>query len=320
MKILAIETSCDETAAAVVENGRKILSSIVATSLPIHAQTGGVIPENAAREQLSYILPVIKEATDGHNFDTIAVTQGPGLIGSLLVGVEAAKALAWAKQLPLIAVNHLYGHIYAAWLSSDIPTLPAIALVASGAHSDLILLNTEHEITYLGGTRDDAAGEAFDKTARILGLSYPGGPAIAEAAKKGTAGLITLPRPMLYEDNFDFSFSGFKTAVRVLSEKQALNVADAAAEIEDAITDTLVTKTIKAANQYSVSSIILGGGVVANTRLREKFQKLWTGQLYLPEVKLSTDNAAMIGAAAYFHQNLVDPLTLVPNPSLSLQS
>lgn len=320
MKILGIETSCDETAAAVVDDGRKIVTNISATSLATHAKTGGVIPENAAREQLHYILPVIQESIAGTTYDAIAVTQGPGLIGSLLVGVEAAKALAWATGKKLIAVNHLHGHIYSSWISEREPKLPAVVLIASGGHTDLLLMNESHVRTYLGGTRDDAAGEAFDKTARLLGLAYPGGPKLSELAKHGQPGKVKLPRPMMNDDTLEFSFSGLKTAVRTQLNNGGFEEADMALEVEEAITDVLVTKTIRAAKKYKVNSIILGGGVVANVKLRKKFEKRWDGDFYFPEVKLAMDNAAMIAAAAYFERNYVDPLTLEADSSLSLVS
>jgi N6-L-threonylcarbamoyladenine synthase len=338
MKILGIETSCDETAASIVEDGRKILTNVIVSSLPIHQKTGGIIPENAAREQLHYILPIIKEATRDMSFDAIAVTQGPGLIGSLLVGVEAAKALAWASGKRLIAVNHLYGHIYASWLGERTPQLPAVVLIASGGHTDLVYmegskdlisdsrfhkydkrtLKPQHKLNYLGGTRDDAAGEAFDKTARLLGLPYPGGPSISNEARHGSEGKVILPRPMLGENNHDFSFSGFKTAVRTLVGKGGFETRDMAREIEEAITDVLVEKTIRAATELGTRSIIVGGGVVANYRLREKFTGQWKHDLFLPDPKLATDNAAMIGAAAHFQMNEVSPLEFEANSSLSL--
>jgi N6-L-threonylcarbamoyladenine synthase len=320
MKILGLETSCDETAAAVVEDGRKLISNVISSSEAVHAKVGGVIPETAAREQLKYILPVIEEATNDSDYDAIAVTQGPGLIGSLLIGVETAKALAYAKNLPLIPVNHLVGHIYANWLGEKEPILPAMVLVASGAHSDIVLMKNHGEFEYLGGTRDDAAGEAFDKAARLLGLPYPGGPAIDRDAKAGTAGKIKLPRPLASEDTYDLSFSGLKTALRVLHDKEKLNVPDAAAEVQEAITDVLTQKTLRAAGKYGVKSILLGGGVVANTRLREKLRERWSGKLFIPEVKLSTDNAAMIASAAFYNNHPVNPLELMADSSLSLQS
>lgn len=318
MKILGIETSCDETAAAVVKDGRKLLNNVTATSLTTHAKTGGVIPENAAREQLHYIIPVIQESIATTGYDKIAVTQGPGLIGSLLIGVEAAKALAWAESKPLIAVNHLHGHVYSSWLGGREPKLPAVVLIASGGHTDLLYMNEKHERTYLGGTRDDAAGEAFDKTARMLDLPYPGGPQISELAKHGQLGKVKLPRPMLNDDNLEFSFSGLKTAVRTLLTRGGVEKADMALEIEEAITDVLVEKTKRAARKYGVDSIILGGGVTANSRLREKFQERWDENLFFPDRKLAVDNASMVAAAAYFERNYVNPLELEADAALSL--
>lgn len=320
MRILGIETSCDETGAAVIEDGRKIISNIVSSSEAIHVTTGGVIPENAAREQLRFILPVIEEATKNASYDAIAVTQGPGLIGSLLIGVETAKALAYAKKLPLIPVNHLVGHIYANWLNLEEPKLPAVVLIASGAHSDIVLMTGHGRYEFLGGTRDDAAGEAFDKAARLLGLPYPGGPAIDREAKSGTPGKVTLPRPLSHEDTYDFSFSGLKTALRQIVERDHPTVPDTAAEVQEAITDVLVEKTVKVAEKNHVNSILLGGGVVANLRLREKIRERWPGHFSIPEVGLSTDNAAMIAAAAFYNNHPANPLKVLADSSISLQS
>lgn len=320
MRILGIETSCDETAAAVVENGRKIITNVISSSEAIHAQVGGVIPETAAREQLRYILPVIAEATKNTSYDAIAVTQGPGLIGSLLIGVETARTLAYANHIPLIPVNHLVGHIYANWLLETEPALPAVVLIASGAHSDLILMKGHGDWEYLGGTRDDAAGEAFDKAARLLGLPYPGGPSISKESVSGTVGKLNLPRPMIHDHSYDFSFSGLKTALRVLNDKTRINVPDAAAEVQEAIVDVLITKTVRAAKDHQVSSILLGGGVVANLRLRAKLREMWPGELFIPEIKLSTDNAAMIAAAAFYNNHPVDPLLVRADSSISLQN
>ena len=224
LKILGIETSCDETAAAVIENGTKILSNVVASSVDMHAETGGIIPENAARQQIKSIIPVISSALKKANvnkkdIDAIAVTYGPGLIGSLLVGIETAKTLSLLWKKPIIPVNHLVAHIYGNWLTEKgIPKFPALALVVSGGHTDLVLMKKHGEMKWIGGTRDDAAGEAFDKSARLLGLPYPGGPAISAEADKylannSKAGLKFFPRPMISENNFDWSFSGLKTAV-----------------------------------------------------------------------------------------------------------
>src|SRR5258706_4927345 len=310
MKILGIETSCDETAASVISvsenNDITLLSSVIASSLSLHAKTGGIIPEVAARNQISHIIPVISQALEkagipfkssdikSPDIDTIAVTYGPGLIGSLLVGVETAKALSFAWNKPLIPVNHLYGHIYANWIDTPslranenehgndiLPEFPAIALIVSGGHTDLVLMKSHKETVWLGGTRDDAAGEAFDKIGRILGLEYPAGPMIEELAKSGNAKTYLLPRPLKYDKSFDFSFSGLKTAA--LREIQKFSpptsqkslttqtISDIARDVQDAIIDVLVYKTMNAAKTYKVKSIILGGGVAANLTLREEF-------------------------------------------------
>jgi N6-L-threonylcarbamoyladenine synthase len=290
MKILGIETSCDETAAAVIEDGTRIISNVVASSQALHAKYGGIIPEKAAREQLKSIIPVIKEAmiTD---IDAIAVTFGPGLIGSLLVGVETAKSLALAWKKPLVPVNHLIGHIYANWLTADTPQLPAVVLLVSGGHSELVLMSDHGQFEFIGGTRDDAAGECFDKCARLLNLGYPGGPAIEKAAT--TPSKNPLPRPMINDKSFDFSFSGLKTAV--LNRKDE-NPNELAYELQEAVTDVLVKKTLAAAEKYRVETILLAGGVAANSRLREKLP-----QAHCPPINLCTDNAAYIAAAAFFN-------------------
>lgn len=333
MLILGIETSCDETAAAVIENGPstssglRILSNVVASSVELHQKTGGIIPEVAAREQLKCMLPVIQQAVQSakckvQNLDAIAVTNGPGLIGSLLVGVETAKTLAYVWNKPLIPINHLQAHLYANWLEDKNPEFPAIGLVVSGGHTDLVLMENHGQIKWLGGTRDDAAGECFDKAARVLGLGYPGGPAIsAEAEKLKTKNLklkTELPRPMIKEENFDFSFSGLKTAVINLTKNLKLKTKDRslqssvinalAFEIQEAITDVLVTKTIRAAQKYQVKSILLAGGVAANSRLREKFKLSIRHSpfvIFQPPPRLCTDNAAYIAACAYFNQKFV---------------
>jgi len=321
MKILGIETSCDETAAAVVEDGRKILTNMVASSVELHQKTGGIIPEVAAREQLKCIIPVIKEALGKEFIDAIAVTVGPGLIGSLLVGVETAKTLAYVWQKPIIPVNHLQAHLYANWLTPENkeyrikniePEFPAIGLVVSGGHTDLVLMKNHRQIKWLGGTRDDAAGECFDKCARLLGLSYPGGPAISQAASKFAIGKLEnsqlsfkLPRPMIEQENFDFSFSGLKTALRRSVPQGKLNselVSALAYEIQEAITDVLVEKTLRAAKKYQVKSLLLAGGVTANPRLREKITKTLLGyNLFIPQPQLCTDNATFVAACAYFN-------------------
>lgn len=345
MKILAIETSCDETGAAIVEgsakqNSVKILSNSLASSLSLHAKTGGVIPEVAAREQLKYILPVIDTALQDAgrpDIDAIAVTYGPGLIGSLLIGVETAKTLSFVWNKPLIPVNHLYGHIYANFISVisndkfqmtnfKSPEFPALALVVSGGHTDLVVIKDHGNLEWIGGSRDDAAGEAFDKIGRLIGLSaYPAGPAIEQAALKGTPKRFSFPRPMMHSDDFDFSFSGLKTAVlyavRKLGKFDEQTVADIALETENAIVDILVAKTIKAAEKYQVKSILLGGGVAANTKLKEQLELRIKNyelriELHIPPKFLCTDNAAMIGAAAIYNPTEVSWKELAANPQL----
>ena len=336
MIILGIESSCDETSAAILrceKNNLRLLSHVVASSLDLHAKTGGVIPENAAREQLRYILPVIQEASqeafnnsDGlKNIDKIAVTYGPGLIGSLLVGVETVRTLSYVLQKPIIPVNHMLGHVYANWLENADIAFPAIVLVVSGGHTDLLLIKKHGELKVLGGTRDDAAGEAFDKIGRLLGLSYPGGPAIENLAKNGNSKRFRFPRPLHDSGDFDFSFSGLKTAV--LREVQSLNalsdtdVADIARAAQDAIIDILIKKTFKAAEEHGAPSILLSGGVAANQTLRDSFQKRIEEtnaptRLVFPSKTFCTDNAAMIAAAAYFNPGEISWNELAANPEL----
>lgn len=308
MTILAIESSCDETAAAVIRDGREILSNIVSSSASLHEKYGGIIPEMAAREQVRCIIPVIDEALKtasitGKDIEAIAVTVGPGLIGSLLVGVEAAKTISLVWRKPLIPVNHVLAHLYANFLNTGTPPVfPCLGLVVSGGHTELYLLKNHQEISWLGGTLDDAAGEAFDKTARLLKLGFPGGPAIAAAAAEfriksrklrdqAFAGnhesRIKLPRPLMNDHTLNFSFSGLKTAVlrevKKLEEEGILTkrIAEISFEIEEAISDVLVKKTLQAAEIHKVKSIILGGGVAANQRLTEKLKfKIQNSKLY----------------------------------------
>ncbi|MQY66910.1 MAG: tRNA (adenosine(37)-N6)-threonylcarbamoyltransferase complex transferase subunit TsaD, partial [Dehalococcoidia bacterium] len=273
MKILAIETSCDETAAAVVEDGRRLLSNQIASQVEIHARYGGVVPEVASRQHLLSIIPILKQAmaeasVGWQELAGIAVTVGPGLAGSLLVGVNAAKAAALAHNLPLIGVNHLEGHLYANWLGDESIEFPLICLIVSGGHSDLVLVRGHGDYAVLGRTRDDAAGEAFDKAARILGLGYPGGPAIEQAARSGTAS-IPLPRAWL-KGSSDFSFSGVKTALlRLVEAGKISSAADAAASFQEAVVDVLVTKTVAVARERRAKQVLLAGGVAANARLRQ---------------------------------------------------
>lgn len=310
MIILGLETSCDETAAALVEDGTKIISNVVATSLDLHAKTGGIIPETAAREQLRVITSVIdqtlKEASlSPKEIDAVAVTQGPGLFGSLIIGVETAKSLSFAWNKPLVPINHLVGHIYANWLENPTPpTFPNLTLVVSGGHSELILAKGHGNFEWLGGTRDDAAGEAFDKTARVLGLTYPGGPAIQNAAKRVIKIANSLPRPLHDSSDFDFSFSGLKTAVVNLVKDKKLTSSEIdqmAAEIQEAIVDSLLIKTMKAAQKYQVKELLIAGGVAANLRLVEKAKEKFSGIVHAPSPKLCVDNGAMIASAAFFN-------------------
>jgi N6-L-threonylcarbamoyladenine synthase len=328
MKILGIETSCDETAAAVVEDGVKILSNQVASQVEIHARYGGIVPEVASRQHILAIVPILKQAmtdagTTWSDLDGIAVTNGPGLAGSLLVGVNMAKSITFAHNLPFTGVNHLEGHIYANWLvesnSGPVPVFPLLSLIVSGGHSDIVLMKGHGDYVLLGRTRDDAAGEAFDKAARILGLGYPGGPAIQQAAESGIASL-RLPRSWLKGTN-DFSFSGIKTALlRMVEEGKILNKANAAASFQEAVVEVLVTKTIAAAREYRVKQILLAGGVAANRRLRQWLVKDSPLPVLIPELKLCTDNAAMIAACGYFHfqAGKRDSLDLDVVPSLKL--
>ena len=307
--ILGIETSCDETAAAVVEDGSRIISDVVSSQIDIHARYGGVVPEVASRQHLLTIIPVVSQAmtkVSWQDINGIAVTFGPGLAGSLLVGVNVAKAIALAKKLPITGVNHLEAHIYANWLdSSSSPgekgrvKFPCLCLVVSGGHSDLVLMKGHGQFEKLGRTRDDAAGEAFDKAARILGLGYPGGPAIEQAARSGTP-CLPLPRAWL-KGSHDFSFSGLKTALWHLVHKGGVSVADAAASFQLAIVDVLVAKTIEAAKQLKVEQILLSGGVAANKTLAQHFLANSPVPVLIPPPHLCTDNAAMVAACGYYH-------------------
>jgi N6-L-threonylcarbamoyladenine synthase len=303
--VLAIESSCDETAAAVIADGRRELSNVVASQADLHAEWGGVVPEVASRQHVGWIVPVVDRALAEagvtlDELDGVAVTRGPGLAGSLLVGMSAAKALAWARGLPLVGVNHIEGHVYANWLGADEPRFPLVCLVVSGGHTDLVLM-TEH-LCYrrLGRTRDDAAGEAFDKVARILELGYPGGPAVQVAAQQGDDSHVALPRAWLPE-SYDFSFSGLKTAVLRLTQQADPPAAqDVAAAFQESVVEVLVEKTRQAAVEFGARTVLLAGGVAANARLRERMAAASPAPLFCPPLRLCTDNAAMIGAAGCF--------------------
>ncbi len=324
MKVLGIETSCDETAAAVVEDGIRILSNRIASQVEIHARYGGIVPEVASRQHMLAIIPIISQAmadngTTWSELGGIAVTVGPGLAGSLLVGVNAAKAIASARDLSVTGVNHLEGHIYANWLSGQVVSFPVICLIVSGGHSDLVLMRGHGDYVALGRTRDDAAGEAFDKAARVLGLGYPGGPAVQEAAAGGTAS-IQLPRAWL-RGTRDFSFSGVKTALlRLVEGGRVSSVADGAASFQEAVVDVLVTKTVEAAKEYRVRQILLSGGVASNELLRRRLVEGSPLPVLVPEPVLCTDNAAMVAACGYFRfkAGRVDGLDLDVIPGLRL--
>lgn len=316
--VLGIETSCDETAAAVVKDGCEIISNIVASQAEIHEQYGGVFPEVASRQHILHIIPVLNDALTeaGAELDemgTVAVTYGPGLAGSLLVGVNVAKALALAKRLPLIGINHLEAHIYANWLQREEEILfPLICLIASGGHTNLVLMTGHGEYQSLGQTLDDAAGEAFDKVARLLGLGYPGGPAIEQAAKDGDPTAFDLPRAWL-KGSYDFSFSGLKTAVlysvrgygaegkpKAWSDDHRLPVAALAASFQAAVVEVLVQKTRLAAEEYDVRQVLLAGGVAANTLLRQQMRARINVPVLCPSRELCTDNAACVAAVGWF--------------------
>ena len=314
-RILGIETSCDETAAAVVENGRIILSNTVASQTDLHAQFGGIFPEVASRQHILSIYPIVDQALKSAHLkladlDGIAVTRGPGLPGSLVVGINMAKGLVIGSGLPLLGINHLEGHLYSAWLGEEgkdpggAPEFPLLALIVSGGHTELILMKDHLVYERLGGTLDDAAGEAFDKIARLLGLGYPGGPAIQEAAEDGNPTAFDFPRSWL-EDSNNFSFSGLKTAVlrtvqQLEKQKSRLPVANLAASFQEAVVDVLYQKTLKAAAEFETKDILVAGGVSANRALRKKFKALRKYRVHIPPLFLCTDNAAMIAAAGCY--------------------
>ncbi len=327
MIILGIETSCDETAAAVAEDGNKILSAVVSSQLDIHRKYGGVVPEIASRAHLELIFPVIEEALEKsgktlNDMDAVAATAGPGLAGALLVGLSAAKSLCFALSKPFIAVNHIEAHIYSAFIE-DSPELPAVGLAVSGGHTDLMLINRPGDYRLLGRTRDDAAGEAFDKVAKMLELGYPGGPAVEKASREGSPEGVKFPRPYMPE-TWDFSFSGLKTAVLYHVESAGLkNIPGIAGAFQEAAVETLVYKTLKAAEEHSVKSIIVAGGVAGNTPLREGMQKAAAARginLYIPPMKICTDNAAMVAALAgvKFLQGDFYPLSATADPGWTI--
>ena len=311
MRILAIESSCDETAAAVVVDGRQIRSNVIASQSELHAETGGVVPEVAARAHLRVLMPVVRQAladaeVGWDDLDAIAATAGPGLPGALVVGFNGARGIAYARDLPLIPVDHIEGHVRANWLvtesSTELPPLPAIALVISGGHTELLLMDEDGAFHRLGGTRDDAAGEAFDKVARLLGLAYPGGPEIARLAATATERTFRLPRAWL-RGNDDFSFSGLKTAVLHAVRSDAAPPAEIAWAFEESVADVLSKKAARAAEREGVASLLVAGGVAANRRIRELATARSPVPVFIPPPLLCTDNAAMIAAAAELHSD-----------------
>ncbi len=330
---LGIETSCDETAAAVVKDGREILSSVVASSAELHKVYGGVVPEIASRRHIELILPVIDQALNeaGVSLDDIALiaaTQGPGLVGSLLVGLMAAKALAFARNIPFIGVNHIEGHIYANFLAHPELMPPAICLTVSGGHTELLYIEKFGSYSRLGRTRDDAAGECLDKVGRMLGLPYPAGPVIDRLAMEGNPQAYSLPRGLAGEETLDFSFSGLKTAAmneinRAKQRGEEIAVADFAASLMEAVVDVLVDRALKAAEATGAQRVMLSGGVAASRVLRARMEAACRErslEFYAPPIALCTDNAAMIASAGYFRHlgGEISPLSLNAEPSLRL--
>ncbi len=331
--ILAVETSCDETSAAVVVNGRQIKSNIISSQIDIHKKFGGVVPEIASRKHVELVMPVISQALEEASMeleqvDAIAVTYGPGLVGALLVGLSAAKGLAFALGKPLIGVHHIEGHIAANYLENDVLKPPFICLVASGGHSHIVHVSDYNSFRVVGRTRDDAAGEAFDKIARALGLGYPGGPLIDAEAKKGDPRAVDFPRVHFNDGTLDFSFSGLKTAVlNYLNGKEqkgeTINIPDVCASFQQAVVDVLVKNTIQAAIDNDVGQIALAGGVASNSQLRSGMKEAAERngmEMFYPRPVLCTDNAAMIGAAAYYEfiNGKASGLDLNAIPSLKL--
>ena len=324
--ILGIESSCDETAAAVVKNGREVLSNVISSQIAIHEKFGGVVPEIASRNHVEAISNVVKKALNDANvelkdIDAISCTYGPGLVGALLVGVSYAKALAFAANKPLIGTNHIEGHIAANYITHKDLKPPFVAFVISGGHTHLVHIKDYKEFEIIGKTRDDAIGEAFDKVARVIGLGYPGGPKIDKLAKEGEAN-INLPET--HFENLDFSFSGIKTAVINLNHKtQELNKADLAASFEKAVTDVLINNSVKACEHLNLKTIELAGGVSANSYIRERFLELEKEKgikVYYPDLILCTDNAAMIASAGYYNyiNGITSTLDLNAVPNLKI--
>lgn len=330
--VLGIETSCDETAAAVIRNGRDILSNVVATQIDIHKKFGGVVPEVASRNHVVDINHVIKEAMEEagvtfEDIDVIATTYGPGLVGALLVGLSTAKALAYALKKPLVGVNHIQGHVAANYLAFKELEPPFISLIVSGGHTHIVEVKDYNSIEILGKTLDDAAGEAYDKVARAIGLGYPGGPLVDALAREGNPSIV-FPKAMIKEDNYDFSFSGIKSAVlnhlnSLKMKNEDFEPADIAASFQKAVVETLVHKTVKAAKDKGYKKVVLSGGVSANSALRTAMEQECEKQelsLYYPPLNLCTDNAAMIGSCGYYmyKEGYISDLHLNAKPNLKI--
>lgn len=330
--ILGIETSCDETSVAVVRNGKEILSNLISSQVDIHKKFGGVVPEVASRQHVEVILPIMEEALAQagvglHDVDAIAVTYGPGLVGALLIGLSAAKAISYAADIPLIGVHHIAGHIYANRFVQDFD-FPLIALVVSGGHTELVWMKEHGAYEVIGGTRDDAVGEAYDKVARSLGLSYPGGPEIDRLASEGKD-ILSFPRVYLEPESFDFSFSGLKSAVlnrlnQASQKGEELSKADVAASFQAAVVEVLVDKTIRSARERGAKQVLLAGGVAANRALRAELNRACAKEgipLIIPPASLCTDNAAMIAAAGQilYEKGMFAPLDLNAYPNLKLE-
>jgi N6-L-threonylcarbamoyladenine synthase len=314
MLILGIESSCDETAAAVLRDGHTLLSNVINSQIAVHSPYGGVVPELASRNHLENIYPVVAAALSQagvtlDDLDGLAVTQGPGLVGSLLIGLSFAKAISAVKGIPYVGVDHIVGHLLSPFLEKEQPEFPYIALVASGGHSSIFLVQDHTTIQTLGRTRDDAAGEAFDKVGKILGLQYPGGPVISRLAEQGNPAAIPFPRAWLGPDSLDFSFSGLKTSVanyvhQHQQKDEPFNIPDVCASFQEAVVEVLCKKALKAAKSHGISTVVLAGGVAANSRLRSVLQDLGAERsikIFMPSLELCTDNAAMIALAGFYH-------------------
>ena len=333
MKVLGIETSCDETAIAVVEDGREILSNLISSQVDLHARYGGVVPEVAARAHIEALNPLMQEAlvqadVGFGDIDAVSVTIGPGLVGALLVGIAAAKSVALATGKPFIGVNHLEGHVYANFLEHGPPEPPYVSLIVSGGHTMIVNMKDRHTYEVLGQTLDDAAGEAFDKIARFMGLGFPGGPAVDKLAQQGDPAAIKFPRAMADSGDLDFSLSGLKTAVmRYVKTERAAgrepDPADLAASFQEAVVDVQVSKTVRAALEREAGTVLLGGGVVANTRLRERILEAGEREglrVLFPSLPLCTDNGAMIACAGFYRLQAGEttPLDAEADPGLPL--